>query len=334
MLPSKSELRNKKLREIDTYIQNIEVIVALSNILSFFGAKNVIGKGLKDKNRPDSEPVRPDLTSEFPNNIESKGYAIISESKTSFPREKEYRKKEVDQLKSYDAEFDNWDTDIRNHDIILVTDVMLAPQFWGYLQELAEKDEKYHFKHNLVVFSYTRDTKTNHTFLVIRKEFGDLSNSIVEKKLKLNRIPLKNFFREVEATKFYDHKPDTIYVMEILWDFIFSKGKSEEDYKNYPMNKSIPITVKTDELWKTVKERFSPKTNPDVVRRAWIKEALDKFVELKLAEQLDKDGSEYKIFFRKRGKRKSTRNFLLDMIYGEDEVVPEGQTSLDAYPKT
>ena len=120
--------------------------------------------------------------------------------------------------------------------------------------------------------------------------------------------------------------------MAILWDFIFSKGKDEEEYINFPINKPIPIRVNTTDAWNEVKQKFAPPENPGVIVRDWIKEALDKFVEIKLARRLDEKGNNYEVFFRKRGKtKKSTRNFLLDLIYGEDEIVDEGQIRIDSY---
>lgn len=92
---SNSESRDKILRQIDIYIQNIQVLVALSSIFSSYKGKNFIGKKLESK---DKLLVTPDLVTEF-HDHDKGNYAIVSESKSSMPRDHERWNKDLKQLK-------------------------------------------------------------------------------------------------------------------------------------------------------------------------------------------------------------------------------------------
>jgi hypothetical protein len=332
---SQSQSERKVIeRKIDLYDQNIQVLVALAKIFSrnFPGSKSIIGKPLRDKSKPKSaDPVTPDLVTEFSANTPMANYGILTEAKKSFPREKKYWIEDADQLKSYDAEFENW-SDGKSHDIILITDPMLVDEFRSYLEKLSAENKDYSFKHTVAYFSYDRDIDNGRVRVLIRREFGQLSNADVGRAMERNRIAFQNFYREAEGIKFYDQKPEVAYTMAILWDHIIPKEKKEEEYASYPIGKPITMPVNTTKAWNIVKEKFAPNNNPDVVQRKWIKEALDKFVDLRLGKRLDDKGDNYEIFFRKRGKKtKSTRDFLLDLIYGEEMIEDDGQARLDEF---
>ena len=113
--------------------------------------------------------------------------------------------------------------------------------------------------------------------------------------------------------------------------FYFLKEIPEDEYVNFPANKPIPISVRTDDILKTVRDRFAPQSNPNVVKRNWIRDALNKFVELKLGEKLDKEGNSYKIYFRKE---KQPRNFILDLMFNKHSSLVTGQTTLDDLSKS
>lgn len=321
-------------RKIDLYDQNIQLLVALAKIFSyrFADAKNTIGKPMKDRSRPKDDPVTPDLVTEFSEESRRSKYAILSEAKKSFPRDKKSWIEDADQLKSYDAEFEDWE---KTHDILLVTDGMLVEEFWNYLNTLAEKDTKYVFRHSLALFSFARDTDNGNARVFVRREFGSLSDPEVAKKMERNRPILINILRQAEAIKFYDQKPEIPYTMAILWDFIISKEKGEDEYADFPIDTPIPIDINCTATWEQIKARFAPPENQGVVKRGWIKEALDKFVEVKLAKRLpdDANGENYQVFYRKRRRNASpTRNFLLDVLFGKEVMVDEGQSTLDSFP--
>jgi hypothetical protein len=77
MLQSKSNEQVKVDNEIDNYVRNIEVLIALSKIFEEYKGKSTIGKRLKFVNQ--SGDVTPDLITEI-NDFQS-GYGILSESK-------------------------------------------------------------------------------------------------------------------------------------------------------------------------------------------------------------------------------------------------------------
>lgn len=212
---------------------------------------------------------------------------------------------------------------------------MLTVKFWEYLQECINKQEVDPFRHNFSILSYSRDYKVGNYIIVIKKDKGVISHSELQRELEVGkRIAMKNILREVEGTKFYDVKPHVVYTMEVLWDFVFPKEVPEEDYRKYPMNKPLLITVNTDDILEKVRKHFAPKSNPHVIKRPWIKEALDKFDDLGIARKLDNDGNQFEVNFRKRGGRKRTRSFILDMFFSKNGKEFEIQMTLDKFSKT
>ena len=134
--------------QIDNYIQNIEAITALSELLGPYGGKSVIGKKLFLDGKKDAF-VTPDLVTEFDSKVAS--YGVLTESKSSLPEDQDRWLEEAEQLINYDNKLTGWTKTVKDHCIIMITQPTLTRKFWSYLKSLSS-DPKFQFKHKISVF--------------------------------------------------------------------------------------------------------------------------------------------------------------------------------------
>lgn len=181
------------------------------------------------------------------------------------------------------------------------------------------KTDNYKFSHRLVFIDSTREHK-NIVFIILKQVHGDfLSHEELSDELRDGtKIPLKNILRDIDSTKFIDAHPHVVYTMEIMWDYIFSKMVEEDQIKK-SITSTINLDANIDEILRNMRSRFAPSSNPDVVRRDWIKEALDKFVEIGFGIKKDQVSGQYEIHFRKPPSRTSTRNWLIELYLDPDK---------------
>lgn len=305
--------------QIDNYIQNIEAIVALSELFHPYGSKSVIGKKLFIKEK-DGAFITPDLVTEFGGG--QKSFGVLTESKSSLPDDQDRWLEAAKQLKNYDNDLKGWNLNISDHCIIIITQPVLTRKFWAYLKKFTS-ETGYNFKHKISIFHFTRREKALNHFIVIRKDEGEelLESALSQKLYDGEEIPLQNAFRDIDAIKFYDAKPHPVYVMEVIWDAVISQRITPEQYMEHTTSASIPVDIDIDSILTEMRSRFTHNSNHNVIQREWIKEAFQKFVEVNLAERLDKDGNKFRVHFRKRtGKAKETRNFLLKLVLGHEKV--------------
>lgn len=306
MSQSKSAQQIEVENEIDNYVRNIEVTMALSDVFKRFKGESTVAKKLFYSGG--SDHVTPDLVTEI---CEYKlGYGIVSESKASLPQNSDHWIQDYKQLLRYDKELLGWSCPIQNHDIVFVTETTLTSKFFKFVEK-KNKANKYKFLHRLVYIDSTREHK-NINFVVLKQVHGNsLSHSMLSEELRDGtRVPLKNILREIDTTKFLDAHPHVVYTMEIMWDFIFSKMVEEDQIKR-SITSTISLTVNIDKVLEEMRLRFSP-SNPDVVRREWVKKALDKFVETGLGIK-NRSNNQYEIHFRKPPGKTPTRNWLIEL---------------------
>lgn len=300
--------------KIDNYIRNIQVIVAISSIIEKNNGSSIIGKKLTYIEDDILKFVTPDLVSEIATESSSvTNSGLLSESKVSLSRNQEYWIKHYQQIKRYDQDLCGWDNDIKSHDIIMITDTILTRKIWEYFEKMRESED-YTFRHNLAILQSAREDKLN-SFIVLRLDFGTVSNQKLLDVLKYGeRIPLQHLFRDVEQIKYYDDKPPLLYTMEILWNYVFPSKVSIDLYKDLNSGSEIPIEIILTELVNEMKNRFAPVNNQNVIQTGWIKEALNEFVKIKLANQKDQDGNEFTVLFKKYRKYKRPREYFMSLM--------------------
>lgn len=127
MSQSKSTQQIEVENEIDNYVRNIEVTMALSNVFKRFKGESTVAKKLFCSGG--SDHVTPDLVTEI------SGYGIVSESKASLPQNSDHWIPDYKQLLRYDKELLGWSCPIQNHDIVFVTETTLTSKFFKFVEK-------------------------------------------------------------------------------------------------------------------------------------------------------------------------------------------------------
>lgn len=312
MSQSKSHQQIEIENKIDNYIRNIQVLITLSSIFQRYGGENGIGSKMTYTTfKGENAEVTPDLVTEMP----AKNLGIISESKVSLANNTDYWKEHYDQIKKYDSDLFGWTGSINEYDLLFVTDTILTLKIWEYLNDSAAK-EAYRFKHKLGVLQSHREDKVR-SFIDIKLEYGSVSDEVLLKELKYGtRTPLQNLFREVDDIKFYDDRPHFIYTMEILWTFVFPSKITIEKYVQTRTLSKLELKVNVDELLSEMRSKFAPQSNPNVIQRSWIKEALDNFVKFGLGLHDETDENKYTIFFKILSRKDMRiRDYFLGLMF-------------------
>jgi uncharacterized LabA/DUF88 family protein len=303
MSQSKSKQRIAVENEIDNYIRNIEVISALTKVFDDYDGSSTIAKKLY--RLEGSNVVTPDLVTEIGK------YGFVSESKASLPKDQNHWIEYYQQLLKYDK-VENWIDSIQNYDIVFVTETTLTRKFYKFIEN-QKKDENYKFIHKLAFIDSNKEDK-NIVFITLKKVHGDdLSHPDLSERLSDGtRVALQHIVREMNATKFLDAHPHVVYTMEIMWDYVFFKMIDENQIKESVKSK-ISLKVNIDEVLSVMRLRCAPASNPDLVRREWIKEALDTFGEIRIGRK-NAHNDLYEIYFKKPRSTSSqnyVRNWLL-----------------------
>lgn len=268
------------------------------NVMSSIGRRMHYGNG---KTKRDF--CTPDLVIQI-----TPSTGIIGEAKllVSGTPEKHWDKY-TDQLKRYDEELIGWWTTNEQIDqayIVLITHIEYSSQIGDYIQtKLSYDDNK--FNHPVSVIEFSRYQKSRE-YLFLRTRLGPMP-SIFEKDFRDGvKISLETLIYENKEKKFYDAKPQDIeYIMEILWQNIFTKEAVNNPngsivYSEHDKVYRIPINavVLTKEIQKTYGSVGGQDREVEYPHIDWVREALDKFVMIGLAEKSAND-NDYIILFKK-----------------------------------
>lgn len=310
------EAVKKILEKVDNYNQTLEALVGFSHVLRWNDEKeefkpnsySFIARRMttSDENRISPEiEVTPDLIVQLDEN-----YGIISEVKKSFPKDKELWITKFVQIQKYDDELTGWKTStekITNFDITLLTHYKIKVDISDYLiEKVSNETLVFNRKFSAVAFHRTQEANV---FLNFEKFYGNLSDPVINERLRriigipLNKIiPLSNI-------KFYDDKPELSYTMEILWNKIFSQYPKMEEFMESGGIKIINIEVNIDELTQKLREQFTDyfggdPRQPELPKTRWVREALEMLEKLNYAKKSDNNDKEYTV------KYKSIKNTL------------------------
>jgi len=264
--------------------------------------------------------ITPDLIIQYDDN-----YGIVTELKKSFPKDKKrWNKTFKKQLKKYDDVLKGWKTEdgfIDSSDIVLLTDYRLKTIISDYIREKIGKSE-ISFDKNFALISFLRNTQ-NDPFMVFEKGFGNLSDNTLDTRFhNIHSVPLKKIVA-FNTIKFYDDKPPLPYIMNILWTKIFNQYPKMEEFMESKGKKIISIEINIDDLTNKLKTQYSDydkndDRQPEVPKTGWIRDALDKFVELKYAKRHLNNRDNYII--RYKTIKNPIKRFTEDM-YGKKEKV-------------
>lgn len=303
--------------KIDNYNQTLEALIGFSHVLRWDDEKkdfktnsySYIARRMNTSpgNRisPENE-ITPDLIVQLNNN-----YGIVSESKKSFPKNRELWKGSFDQLQKYDDDLKGWKT--RNElisisDIVLLTHNKIKVDVSDYLQEqIANGNLFFNRKFTAISFQRTLEVKT---YLSFEKFYGNLNDSELNERFRrIASIPLNKVI-PLSNIKFYDDKPELPYMMEILWIDIFSQYPKIEEFMESGGIKIMNIEVNVDDLTQKLREQFSDyfdgdSRQPQIPKTKWVKEAMDMLVKLNYAKKDETNEKNYVVRYKSINNTKS-----------------------------
>jgi len=284
------------MNEIDNYEQTVGTIIALCHVLKYdFGGEARIGKSMNTSNKNVVSPntkVTPDVVGQI------KDYGLVSEVKKTLPRNEEYLDADVDQIKKYDDFLTGWFVnEIRGHDITVLIHLLRSHGFVEYLKSKVSKGEL-QLTRKLSVVEFVRSSERQE-FFTLRKAYGEIHHMELDKKLTPGiGVPMQKIIPELSSVKFYDCEPPVPVTMAILWDNIFSDIPKAEEFRD-SRRKGITITVELEKALNKCKEYFGPRdSDAEIPKMVWIKHAMEKFVEIGLAEQLQQKDT-YSVYYRR-----------------------------------
>jgi len=264
---------------------------------------------------------------------DNSGYRAINEIKAWFPNKKKYWYEIAKQLKKYDDELTDWKFNSdKKHDIMLTTDSSFTNKFKQYLEQLGSTNE-IKIDRSFVIMESYRKERANHSFF-IRKFSGNISNKKLDDAFSDGiDVPMQNIVRELDKLKFYDSEPPYVYMMMIMWDHIFSKyinsRKKQDDLNS---NKTVDVILTVDQIYEKL-SKFTHESNPHCIEKSWIKNALNRFVDIKIAEESVTNPNKFTIKFRKHSEE--TLDFFINKFQKLEKPKKDAKSEgpLDEYIK-
>jgi len=296
-----SDMNNK----IDNYIETIFAILSFSHLLRWDNSLKIflpdsflyIGRKMdtSGENRINpNDTVTPDLIVQL-----NKKNGIVGEVKIGFPVNQDFWKSDFDQIQKYDDKMKGWITSdeiIDTTDIVLLTHITKKTHCVDYIKEKILKKE-IKFDRKFAVIAFSKDVRGSDVFLYLEKAYGDISDLEMNEVLRIGKnMPLSRFISTYRV-KFYDSEPPLPYLMSIIWQDILPQLASEEDLME-KKGRIIHLDVNIEKITELLQEQFTYNINHDerqqqIPKTAWVRTALDLFVQLGYGEKKGKLNDDY-----------------------------------------
>lgn len=250
-----------------------------------FGGRCFLGPRLKTSSSNEiskEKQVTPDVLVEI-NNSSKRTYQGVIEIKTDLPKDTEYWKDIIRQLKKYDDVLKhNPARIVKGHDLFFTTNVLRTTPFKTYLDTKPLKSEISDIK-NLVIM-HSNIMERSEQFLVLKAEYGTISEPDLHEVLSNGvGIKLLGTLSDINQVKFVDSEPPVLYTMQVIWDHVFKLFVTLDQNRELNKNKNVLITVGLGEIREILK-RFCHDSSPDCIDINWVKKAMDGFSELGISE--------------------------------------------------
>lgn len=284
----------KQIREkADTYDRTIQSIIAFDSAVRWDDdAKTYIsnshfmpGRRLYKGDDP-GKIVTPDIAIQI-----SDKYGIVAEVKLTASTDQDYENAH-EQVEKYDTNLCGWktkDEKIELFDLSLLVNDLHKGKAKRYFEKI-----KFNRKFTLIACARQYEVRV---FFKIEKYYGSFSNPRLENKfIDPVAIPLENpdIIKRISSVKFYDAEPPVEYTMNVLWMNVFNEIMESGGREG---EKTISISCK--EVTKMLEERYAFKQEdnrqPKTPKEAWVRQALDAFVEIEYAYRDLKDNDRYHV---------------------------------------
>ncbi len=302
----KSEYDPRITREdCDNYFNTVLVALALINIVRWdegkreidssvnFGLGRKMATSAKNLVSPSTD-VTPDVV------LQRNNQGLVAEITYSLAADDKPWLAKLGQVLKYDDTLVGWWTATEKlsaaHDIILlvpqsrmvrVADIVLEQK----AKAKAKVPGAIKFKRSLCVVGFHRETGAEKERIHLMKFHGELADADLSKRLREGILVAHDILVVVyRDRKFVDFEPPMPYVLQMLWDYVFSTYTAE--FPVTAANKGkIPITVDLDRLSEDMQNNYGFKAQDSrsnaVPARAWIKKAMDHLVVFKMASKVD-----------------------------------------------
>ena len=290
-----------KNAEMRAYEFTIEAIVCLERAF-----KDLAGAGFRQGPKmrtADGVVVTPDMAFESGGGQGGTGYRAVGEIKSSFPQYESAVDQMVRQVRHYDSGLGGWEGEasscgggqLGDHDIVIGVRSDHAHDFAVRLP-VALRAREVEIKSPLSIIGIIRNKNNNgNDRFLIKRSFGKISHKKTHdafgKGWSINASEMTN---GLNNTKFYDSRPPLPYVMSVLWVNVFLNLAHGKKLKKLRMNAQVTMDVEVGRIHRLA-SRLAPQSNPGCVKRAWIKDSMEEFVRIGLAERTGID--KYRIFY-------------------------------------
>lgn len=313
----KSGTQNDLRDRIDSYNQTIHALAGFMHFFRFDQSKRSVNaevtafqgwrlepsdkKKIKN-NGKEVKFVTPDLGIVYEENE-----GILAEAKGSFPRNKEFWKKDFEQLMSYDDDLKGWPTDsgqINNHDIVLLVNQERCSQVVRYYKDLSKEEIK--IERPFIIVQFNRSDGRRH-FYFFQKQLGDLSNKGVNARLEDGeKLPMDLFVGDYAKIKLYDSEPPIPYLIHLIWEnVVLQRVLDNPKFPYLRKRQKLEVILQIDDILNELSNGYTfhslhadiPGRKPQIPQKSWIVKACSCLVKYEEAEWIDKDT--IKIYFQK-----------------------------------
>ncbi len=271
---------DRTLDSIDNYKTTLGAMCALAHVLErHYGAESRIAPVMhpSPRNRIQAtDPVTPDMVSE------GKDVDLVVEVKRSLPNNKSGQIDALNQIRKYDDDFAGWKRNTTAHDIMLMVHTSKSSRWVVFLGK-KQSEKKASFDRKVTIVEYMRSSERE-TYFQLKRVWGKTSNAVLNRHL-YNGIIVKSeqIIKMISVAKFCDSKPDIAYTMSILWNYIFSSLIAKDKHLSTKGRKAVDHMFDLKEIMDKLRDAEGPFSYPP--KQAWISEALNAFVILKMAER-------------------------------------------------
>lgn len=314
---SSPEYDHQAIREAsDTYTDGVFAALALVNEARWDPEKQALRSDVKyeigrrmstsSSNRvTQSEDVTPDCTIQA--DVRT---GLLAETKLGLPKDADAWDDAIIQMQKYDDDLEGWWTSnehIETHDIVALVPLSRAVRFADRL-EAGAKAGRWRFDRRISVIGFYKASGVK-DFMGLKKERGELSQGDLDQRLRESRqISFSLLIAEYRDRKFVDYPPPLPYLLQIIWDHLFTRYAAD-----VPKNEAqdyIPLDVTVEKMTHDLQEYFGFKSSgprsPEIPRASWVRKAMDALVDFKIATKTNE--ASYLIRY-KRGHRDTLKKF-------------------------
>ncbi len=254
--------------------------------------------------------VTPDMTLETRGRPGGAGYRAVVEVKSSYPQHTAAIEQMAKQVHRYDGELGGWEDEAphdgggsqrNDHDIVVVVRAGHAHDFAAGLPA-ALREGRIEIKSPLSIIGMASGKNNGDgEEYILKRSSGVISHKKAHEALGRGwSIDSQALSNDLRSTKFYDSRPPLPYIMFVLWVQVFPNLMHGKKLKRLLGNKVVYVDVEVDRMHRLASQ-LAHSSNPGCVKKAWIKDAMEEFVRIGLAERVS--ANTYRIHYSSRESR-------------------------------